>query len=211
MNKTNLLKCIYTRRSIRLYIKSKKVSRKVLEKIIEAGLRAPSSKNCQPWYLLVLQGEEKDNVCLWVEETRDTANWEIPEVLDAMTNTQKAKSQYNSINDTLKFIRQSSALILVFNRGPFSGGNARRGQDPDRDVLLINEHIAIGACMENILLAIHSLGLGGAPIRDIWPAEERIKQEFGVDYDLVVGITVGYPAMNVPKRTVDKENFTRFV
>ena len=49
---------IKNRRSIRKY-KPVDVSREIIEEIIKAGILAPSSKNRQPWKLIVAAGNAK--------------------------------------------------------------------------------------------------------------------------------------------------------
>ena len=53
----DLLETIFTRRSIRGF-KNKKVPKKTVRQILEAGLRAPSSKNSNPWHFLVLDNKK---------------------------------------------------------------------------------------------------------------------------------------------------------
>ena len=48
---------ILTRRSVRKFTEQR-VSREDLEKIIEAGIWAPSGTNTQPWYFLALTKDE---------------------------------------------------------------------------------------------------------------------------------------------------------
>lgn len=50
----DLLEGLYTRRSIRKYT-DKKVGDKELEKIIEAGMHAPSAVNKQPWHFIIFR------------------------------------------------------------------------------------------------------------------------------------------------------------
>lgn len=53
---------ISKRRSIRKY-KNQSISHETIEKIIEAGINAPSSKNRQPWRFVVIL-KRKKNLCL---------------------------------------------------------------------------------------------------------------------------------------------------
>lgn len=48
---------IFTRRSIRSFIKEKKVESEKVELILKAAMQAPSSCNKQPWEFLVLDDE----------------------------------------------------------------------------------------------------------------------------------------------------------
>jgi nitroreductase len=50
---------ITERKSIRIF-KPDPVPRELIEKVLEAGMLAPSSANMQPWEFVVICGEEKD-------------------------------------------------------------------------------------------------------------------------------------------------------
>lgn len=53
-----VLNNILTRRSIRKF-QSAPIPRESLEKIVEAGLYAPSARNSQPWHLTVVSGQDR--------------------------------------------------------------------------------------------------------------------------------------------------------
>ena len=50
----NLWEAIYSQRAIR-YWQEKPVPRELLEQIIEAGTKAPSGSNTQPWIFVVIE------------------------------------------------------------------------------------------------------------------------------------------------------------
>lgn len=52
---------ISSRRSIRKY-KNTDIPNELVQKIIEAGLKAPSSKNKQPWKFIIMKGVEKERI-----------------------------------------------------------------------------------------------------------------------------------------------------
>ncbi len=91
-----LLDVINSRRSVRNYI-DKEVDKSILSKIIESGIVAPSAKNLQPWYYVVVTNKELKN--------------KIAELLNAKNIEQK-----KSLTNTVKVIETVPALILVFNR-----------------------------------------------------------------------------------------------
>ena len=51
------LKCIRTKREIREYL-DKSIPEEDLERILEAGRLAPSSKNSQPWHFVVIRNKD---------------------------------------------------------------------------------------------------------------------------------------------------------
>jgi nitroreductase len=205
-NYPELLGLINTRRSIRFY-HNETVSHEDLEKIVEAGLRAPSSKNSQPWYFLVLQGKEKDLFCDWAEENPMNLPMGVPVIL----NNQKTESPLNSAAASIRFTRDAGALILIFNRGPFTGGLANYGKDSNRDSMHDGEMVGIGAAMQNILLAAHALGLGSVPMMDLYTAGPKAKEVYGIEGDLILQIAIGHPNQELPLRKINNEAFVKFI
>ena len=53
----NTFRCIRTRREVRDYL-DKPIPEHTLQKILEAGRLAPSSKNSQPWHFIVIRDKE---------------------------------------------------------------------------------------------------------------------------------------------------------
>jgi nitroreductase len=71
----SLVDVILSRRSIRSY-KRKKVPKKVLNRIFEAGRQAPSASNVQPWHFIVLtdfEVKEKLSHGRWNTFVKDSA------------------------------------------------------------------------------------------------------------------------------------------
>ncbi len=56
-----MISAIYDRRSIRKFL-DKPISQKDIADIIQSGLKAPSSKNRQPWRYIVIQGNAKEEM-----------------------------------------------------------------------------------------------------------------------------------------------------
>lgn len=60
-----LFEAIYTRRSIRRYSK-KKIENNLVDKIIYAGMYAPSAVNKQPWHFIVFSSKDTCNAIMQV-------------------------------------------------------------------------------------------------------------------------------------------------
>ena len=56
-----MISAIYDRRSTRKFI-NKPISHKDITDIIQSGIKAPSSKNRQPWKYIVIQGNAKEEM-----------------------------------------------------------------------------------------------------------------------------------------------------
>ncbi|MBN1684929.1 MAG: nitroreductase family protein [Gammaproteobacteria bacterium] len=52
------LEAILTRRSVRRFIQDKSVPADIVEKLLEAGMNAPSARNEQPWHFVVVDQRE---------------------------------------------------------------------------------------------------------------------------------------------------------
>ncbi len=66
---------------------------------------------------------------------------------------------------------------------------------------------AIGACIENMLLAVHSLGLGGVWLGEILKSAKELKELLAAPeaYELMAVIALGYPAGAHPEPTGRKQ------
>jgi nitroreductase len=73
------------------------------------------------------------------------------------------------------------------------------GYDRDKDLM------AIGACIENMLLAAQSLGLGAVWLGEILNKREAVNQLLGIStkYELMAVISLGYPDESPAKDRID--------
>jgi nitroreductase len=191
---------LITRRSIRNFV-NYDTSKGAIDKIIEAGLSAPSSKNSNPWFFLVLKGSDKDLISRWTEEESKVIK-NIP--IDPKTGKQNDK-WFDSTYESSQIIKKCSCLILVYNNSPYSGGiqvvvDAVRKENIEYLNAYTVELIGIGAAIENMLLAAHFLGLGGVCLRDLIVCQQKIKEYFRIEYDLIAGIAIGKPVVKSSKR-----------
>lgn len=203
---------ILTRRSMRKFSPAA-VADVDLELILEAGLRAPSSKNSQPWYLAVAKGRAKEEICRSVEENVEG----IPTKPGRLLIDEPQARTRDSTRYSLRYVRAAPVLVLVFNRAPFTGGKQRTEDDirGGRHANYENEYVGIGACMENMLLAAHALGLAAIAVMDILPAAPLIRRRFAIGYDLVIGVVIGHPQAAPHKavslRPLERERFVKYL
>lgn len=173
-----VFKTIKKRRSIRAFTE-RNVTKKDIEKIIKAGLYAPSSKNCQPWHFIVLKGRDKDKIAEITEKNFIQPSW--------------YPTKQSSVLESCNVIRQASVLILVFNKYPRSGGE-KTAKNTELISAVIAETLSIGACIENMLLTATSLGLGSLWIGDLRNAKPFVERHVKTKYDLIAGVAIGYSA-----------------
>ena len=169
------------RRSIRAF-QSKKVDKRIIEDILSYGILAPSSKNKQPWYFVILEDDKKNKV----------ANLMIDYVNNCKESQERKKYGFNSsVKETALVIKEAPILILIF-----------REKD---DNWIIGDNLSIGACVENMCLRATDLGLGSLWIRDIvYVAEEVADMLEHSDMELNCAISFGYQN-EFPKQRPRKE------
>lgn len=98
------LKAIQERRSTRNYIK-KDLSKEIINDILNCGRLAPSAKNRQPWYFVVVKNEVKDKI----------ADMMINYIINVNEDSELKRLGYkSSINNTANIIKQAPILILIF-------------------------------------------------------------------------------------------------
>lgn len=169
------LKSIEERRSIRGYTKEK-LSREIVEDILNCGRLAPSAKNRQPWYFVIVQNDVKDKIANMMSDY--TINTDE-------TNEEKILGHKSSVSPTVNTIKQAPILILIFRE--------------KNDNWIVGDNLSIGACVENMCLRATDLGIGSLWIRDIvYVADEVAKMLGHKDMELNCALALGY-ASQYPK------------
>lgn len=146
-------------------VKPESPSRKDISKLLEAGVRAPTHHLTQPWRFVVLAGDAR------------------AELGEAWARGEAAIGRDPEVvrNKPLR-----APVIIAVIATP-------KSHLPK--VIELEEHHAVGAAIQNILLAAHDLGLG-AMIRTGRAREyAEVEEFFGIDPDEYIAgmIYVGYP------------------
>ena len=141
---------IRNRRSIREFTEQP-VTRDTLNRVITAGIWAPSGLNNQPWRFVIIREKE------------------IHEKLAALTH-------YGHI------VKAAPALIAVY-------------LDQEKMYDSVKDHQAAGACIQNMLLAAHELGLGAVWLGQILKNKDKVNDvlQLSSQYDLMAILALGYP------------------
>lgn len=169
-NNKGMKEVIENRRSIRKY-KKEAVSKEQIEDILNCGRLAPSAKNRQPWYFVVIQEEKKDKVA-------ELMNQSITE--EILRYSKEILKKNNSTCGTSRVIQEASTLILIFRE--------------KEDNWIIGDNLSIGACVENMCLRATELGLGSLWIRDTVYASKEIANYLGKsDMELNCALAIGVP------------------
>lgn len=139
---------IDNRRSIRKFQDTPLPMACVLE-ILQCALKAPSSKNRQPWKFVVVEGRAKEEMLRAFERglSREEASPLLP---DSNIHLPAAKH-------TLKILRQAPVVIFVVN--PL-GKPLGASLTAEERVYEICNTQSVAAAIENMLLAATEMGVG---------------------------------------------------
>lgn len=178
------LKAIEERRSIRNYTKDK-ISKEIVEDILNCGRLAPSAKNRQPWFFVIVQEEIKDKIAdMMINYTNNNDEDDVRNVL----------GHKSSVSPTANVIKQAPILVLIFRE--------------KNDNWIIGDNLSIGACVENMCLRATDLGIGSLWIRDIVYVASDVADMLGhSDLELNCALSLGYsnqsPKMRPRKKLED--------
>ncbi|MGQ9645497.1 MAG: nitroreductase family protein [Thermodesulfobacteriota bacterium] len=113
----------------------------------------------------------------WAPSGKNNQPWKFAVVRDP-----KLKESLSSLTHDQAIIKNAPVCIAVFL-------DHSRVYDRTKDVL------AVGASIQNMLLTIHSLGLGGVWLGEILKNKERVGEllQAGAELELMAVIALGYP------------------
>lgn len=198
------IECIRTRMSIRKF-KPDPVPDDLLLKIIDTARWAPSYKNSQPWEVVIISGEKKEELThllidLLEEEVQPQPDLPAPTawppVIEArIAALMKKRSEITGkdLNDP-EIKKKSKIANFKFYGAPHG---IFLVQDASLSLWSI---LDMGLFSQNIMLAAHAHGLGTVPQAFLTDYAMDVKRFLGVSEAkrLVLGISIGYPDMESP-------------
>ena len=197
----DLFEAIRGRKSIRRF-KQHPVPDNDIRKILDAGRLAPSANNTQPWSFLVIQ----DGAVLksMADATREMVDRMIPY---AESEKQAQRLAAYKIN-YYTFFEKAPVVIAVFMEAYDAGTDrllAKMGHSAEdiKRLRPLPGLQSVSAAIENMLLAIHSLGYGSCWMTGPLVAQESFEKllGFGKEKSIVALLPVGVPDENPPARS----------
>lgn len=186
MDKAEFYSLLKQRRSIRKF-KKDSVSREIIERILDAGMQAPSGKNRQNWRFFVVTGAKRDEYLKYSQKS-----WEgIKGIL-----SQRLKPSLYEFTERF-FYTLGDAPVLIF---AYSHNSADE-----------RYHTSVGSvymAVENINLACVVEGLGcctmGAPLEikddvDKFLGVDQLPEYKNGELELLCGLVLGWPDHEPPK------------
>jgi len=114
----------------------------------------------------------------WAPSGLNNQPWKFAVVRD-----KELKTNISTLTRYSRIVLNANALIAVFLDNALSYDRTKDCQ-------------AIGSCIQNMLLAIHSIGLGAVWLGEILKNKDRVRQMLGevsTDLELMALIAIGHP------------------
>jgi nitroreductase len=195
----DILEGIKTRKSIRAF-KPKPIAKGVLKKILQAASNSPSYTNTQPWEVVVVKGEKKDELgrkLLELAKAKAPTRPDLPMPKSLPPALEERSRQHGARRlNTLGVARddEEGREKLRLMNFEFYGA-------PCAVFLFIDGSLGewsifdMGLFAQNLTLAAHSLGVESCLQASVTNYAPEIKQFFGIEESkkLVIGISLGYP------------------
>lgn len=200
LKRMDLFDSIQGRKSIRRF-KLTPIPDEDIKKILDAGRRAPSANNTQPWSFIVV----KNRIVLkqMAEAVRQMIDRMIPyaESEKQVQRLTAYKSNYYT------FFENAPVVIAVLMEGYDAGTDrvlAKMGYSPEdiKRLRPLPGLQSVAAAIENMLLAIHALGYGSCWMTGPLVAQEAFEKllGFGKERSIAAFLPVGVPDENPPSR-----------
>ncbi len=179
---TNMISAIYDRRSTRRFSDAP-VSREDILEILQCGIKAPSSKNRQPWRYVVVQGDAKRGMIEVFR--RGIAREERGEAL-----LPQSSQHLTAAKHTVDIMAEAPVIIFVYNA---LGTSILEPLTPEERVNEICNVQSVSASIQNMLLAATEKGLGSLWICDIYFAYAELCEWLHGDGQLIAAVALGHP------------------
>ena len=160
----------------------------LLNKVLMAGVQAPSGQNTQPWSFLVLRDAQAKQ--WFADHYRDAIESRFG-VMSIPDDQSSMARQLKALRYQIDHMHEFPVLLVVcgLRDWPFKvPAEERVGLAPPN-------YGAVYPCVQNILLACRALGLGAALTTMHQLFEEEMHERFDIpeEYGVVVTIPIGYP------------------
>lgn len=195
------IECIKTRMSIRKF-RPEPVPKEVLQSIIETAMQSPSYKNSQPWEVVVISGEKKEELSrhlIGLLEKGEPARPDIPEPVAWPPYIEKRISGHMMARaETLGIDLTDPTTLKRAKMANFRFYGAPHGMFLYQDAILSLWSIHdMGMFSQSLLLSSHAHGLGAVPQAFLtdYPAEVKTFLGIPTGKRLILGISIGYPDM----------------
>lgn len=192
------IEAITTRKSIRAF-KNYPVPKRVLMKVIEVSLRAPSFGNSQPWEFALIGGdvmaELKSNLAQNVIAGK-SPNPDMPEATFSEEYLGRIKQSGKRLFELLNISREDK-----HKRSQWAQTQARAFDAPNGLIIYIDRQLPawsildVGIVIQTIILTAHEYGLGTCVQAALAQYPDILRKILNIPETklIVCGIAIGYP------------------
>lgn len=201
--KMNVLELIKNRHTTRKY-KDMSISKKLINKIIEAGIWGPSVHGFQPWRFVIITNALliKKISNLLLKKSDELRSLVLDRILSLTANT----------------IANAPVVIFVYNQNIFKELSSKFYHSKKEEIsennritgiriAELSEIEAIAAAIQNMLLLAHDFGIGACWNTIPLLCELEINKLLREKGQLVAVITIGYPdkkSKRLPRKALNK-------
>ena len=188
MSEMGLFEAMNTMRAMRR-LKPDPVPLELIRKVLDAGIKAPSSQNTQPWAFLVVQDLQGKK---FIQERYHQAmmsrfGLRQPAPYDSSPRAR----MFRAALYLAEHLHEVPVLLLVCGLRDWPAAippEKRAGKAPP-------SYGSVYPCVQNILLACRALGLGATLTTVHMFFEEELHEHFGIpeEYGVVTLIPIGFP------------------
>lgn len=161
----------------------------LLEKVLEAGVQAPSGQNTQPWRFVVLRAP--DSKKWFAERYAQAITTRFGSIAQATEGQSPFARQARALLYQVEHMHEFPVLLLVCGKRdwPF------KVPEHERVGLAPPNYGAVYPCVQNILLACRAVGLGAAltTMHQVFEDELHAHFEIPREWGVVVTIPIGFP------------------
>ncbi len=177
-----MISAIYDRRSIRSFLDTP-ISEQDITDILTCGIKAPSSKNRQPWKFIVIQKNAKAEMLKVFRQgiVREESKSAL------LPNN---KQHIAAAKHTVDIMEEAPVIVFVLN---LLGKNILAELTPEERIYEICNIQSIGAAIQNMLLAATEKGIGSLWICDIYFSYSELCEWLNCEGELIAAIAFGYP------------------
>ena len=198
------IECIESRKSIRGF-KPEPVDKALLLSLVDAAKRSPSYKNSQPWELVILSGDKKQELSEKLITLLDSGVQPSPD-LPAPERWPEAEASridhlISSRSKILGADLTSPAMVKRSKEANFNFYGAPHVIYLYQDASLSDWSLFdLGLFAQSLMLAAHAKGLGAVPQAFATDYAKEVKAFLSIPESkrLVLGISIGHPDMAAP-------------
>lgn len=192
---------IYQRRSTRNFDPKYKISKSEQREILNAGLRAPSPKNRQPWQYVIVDDRET------LGKIRGVMENTLLRLKAERLSQHKDISDLNMAMDTAKIIGQCSMLVFVcYERDDGNEHGEKIDWPLSAQAFEVADIQSIGASVQNMLLVACTLGIDSLWIADVLYAHDELCTMMGLRYPFIAAVAFGLAAKHqTPRKSLEEK------